>query len=118
MSDRNKKQNNKTRIGNSRPEFIGNEHAIICDSCDKWSHVNCVGLNKQGIDFINESEGAMLFCRTTCRPTVKSAIQSGLPNLRLEIEKSVVTWAAIIAGHWCGLTTLSSFNRRGLWTMF
>ena len=30
----------------------------------------------------------MWFCRN-CRPTVKSAIQSGLPNIRLVIEKTV-----------------------------
>ena len=46
--------------------------------------------------FKNESEGAIWFCRN-CRPTVKSAIQSGLSNIRLEIEKSVDTVKHIIS---------------------
>ena len=96
MGDRNKKKNNKTSICKICPEIIGSELAIICNSSEKWSHANCVGLNKQGIDFINESEGAMWFCKN-CRPTVKSAIQPGLPKLRIETKKSVDTVKDIIS---------------------
>ena len=96
MSDRNKKKINKTRICISCPNTIGNEPAIFCDSCEKWSHGNCVGLTKQQIDVINETDGAMWFCKQ-CRPTVKTTIQSGLPNLRLELEKNVMTIKDMVA---------------------
>ena len=70
----------------SCPNTIGNEPAIFWDSCEKLSHGNYVGLTKRDIDVINETEGAIWFCKQ-CRPTVETTIQSGLPNLRLELEK-------------------------------
>ena len=38
----------------------------------------------------------MWFCKQ-CRPTVKMTIQSGLPNLRLELEKNVMTIKDMVA---------------------
>ena len=96
MRDRNKNKINKTRICISCPNTIGNEPANFCNSCEKWSHGNCVGLTKHQIDVINETEGAMWFCKQ-CRPTVKTTVQSGLPNLRLELEKTVITIKDMVA---------------------
>ena len=88
MIDRNKKNHqNKDYI--SCPITIRNE-PFFCDSCDKWFHGNCVGTTKHQIDVINETEEAMWFCKQ-CRLTVKTTIQSGLPNLRRDLEKNAMT---------------------------
>ena len=63
MGDRNRRKSNKSRICNCCPELLGNEEAIICNSCGKSSHANCVGLNKVGIEFSNVSEVPMWFTR-------------------------------------------------------
>ena len=55
-----------------------------------------MGLTKQQIDVINETDGAMWFCKH-CRPTVKTTIQSGLPNSRLELEKNVMAIKNMVA---------------------
>ena len=45
-----------------------------------------MGLTKQQIDELNEIEGRMLFCKQ-CRRTVKTTVQKGFPNLRLELGR-------------------------------
>ena len=55
-----------------------------------------MGLTKQQIDVINETEGAMWFCKPS-RPTVKTTFKSGLPNWRLELEKNVNTLKNMVA---------------------
>ena len=93
MGERNKK--NKTRKCLNCTNLIGSDLSIFCHACEKWTYGHCAKVSKEEIELLEQIEGAMWFC-DKCRCYVKSSIQTGLTEFKVEGDQKLTDVRALV----------------------